>query len=118
MTTRSSQKYKREGRNITKRLFTTYILLGSDSVQRHPKKVGAVLNLLAHALHCHITVAHAVWKLLDARQLRPDPPSYRIWVHTAHTLSKNNTGRNLVLGSTRFPFFLTNAPPGRLQLYE
>ena len=36
-----------------------------------------VLNLLAHAFHCHATVAHIVRersrKLLDVRQLRPGP---------------------------------------------
>ena len=52
--------------------------------QRHQKKVGAcaVLNLLAHAFRCLVTVAHTVWKLIAACQLCPGPPSYRIWVYT------------------------------------
>ena len=41
-----------------------------------------VLNLLAHAFRCLVTVAHTVWKLIAARQLCPGPPSYRIWVYT------------------------------------
>ena len=41
-----------------------------------------MLNLLAHAFRCLVTVAHTVWKLIAARQLCPGPPSYRIWVYT------------------------------------